>query len=44
MEALAGELEHGMRSLAEVQGGLERFRGGAGRGGSFGDFAGGEPS
>jgi enoyl-CoA hydratase len=34
--ALANELEHGMRSLAEVQAGLERFRSGAGRHGSFG--------
>ena len=34
-EAMAGELRHGMRSLAEVQKGLERFRGGAGRHGSF---------
>jgi enoyl-CoA hydratase len=33
--AMAGELEHGMRSLAEVQAGLERFRAGAGRHGSF---------
>jgi enoyl-CoA hydratase len=33
--AMAGELEHGRRSLAEVQAGLERFRGGAGRHGSF---------
>jgi enoyl-CoA hydratase len=34
-EAMAGELEHGLRSLAEVQAGLERFRSGAGRHGSF---------
>jgi enoyl-CoA hydratase len=34
-EAMAGELEHGMRSLAEVEAGLERFRGGAGRHGAF---------
>jgi enoyl-CoA hydratase len=34
-EAMAGELEHGLRSLAEVQAGLERFRGGAGRHGTF---------
>jgi enoyl-CoA hydratase len=34
-EAIAGELEHGIRSLAEVQAGLERFRAGAGRHGSF---------
>ena len=33
--AIAGELEHGLRSLAEVQAGLERFRSGAGRHGSF---------
>ncbi len=33
--ALANELEHGMRSLAEVQAGVERFRAGAGRHGSF---------
>jgi enoyl-CoA hydratase len=35
IEAMAGELEHGLRSLAEVQAGLERFRGGAGRHGAF---------
>ncbi len=29
------ELAHGMRSLTEVQAGLERFRAGAGRHGSF---------
>ena len=33
--AIANELQHGMRSLAEVQAGLERFRAGAGRHGSF---------
>jgi enoyl-CoA hydratase len=33
--ALANELEHGMRALREVQSGLERFRAGAGRHGSF---------
>jgi len=33
--ALANEFEHGVRSLAEVQTGLERFRAGAGRHGSF---------
>jgi enoyl-CoA hydratase len=33
--AMARELEHGSRSLADVQVGLERFRGGAGRHGSF---------
>jgi enoyl-CoA hydratase len=35
--AIANELEHGIRSLAEVQAGLERFRAGAGRHGSFDD-------
>jgi len=35
--AIANELEHGLRSLAEVQAGLERFRAGAGRHGSFED-------
>jgi enoyl-CoA hydratase len=34
--AMAGELAHGRRSLAEVQAGLERFRAGAGRHGAFG--------
>ena len=34
-DAMAGELRHGIRSLAEVQAGLERFRAGAGRHGSF---------
>jgi enoyl-CoA hydratase len=34
-EALAAELEHGRRSLLEVQAGLERFRSGAGRHGAF---------
>ncbi|MGB8876007.1 MAG: crotonase/enoyl-CoA hydratase family protein, partial [Solirubrobacteraceae bacterium] len=33
--ALANEFGHGLRSLAEVQSGLDRFRGGAGRHGSF---------
>ncbi len=33
--AMAGELRHGLCSLSEVQDGLERFRGGAGRHGSF---------
>ena len=33
--AMAGELAHGMRSLKHVQEGLDRFRGGAGRHGSF---------
>jgi enoyl-CoA hydratase len=36
--AIANELEHGMRSLAEVQQGLERFLAGAGRHGSFEDL------
>jgi len=34
--AMAGELEHGLRSLAEAQAGIERFRAGEGRGGGFG--------
>ncbi len=34
-EALAVELEHGRRSLLEVQSGLGRFRSGAGRHGAF---------
>jgi enoyl-CoA hydratase len=29
--AMAGELEHGMRSLVEVRDGIERFRAGEGR-------------
>ncbi len=33
--AITNELEHGVRSLADVQAGLERFRSGAGRHGSF---------
>ena len=33
--ALANELGHGVRSLEDVQAGLERFRAGAGRHGSF---------
>ena len=33
--AIANELRHGMRSLAEVAAGLERFRSGAGRHGAF---------
>jgi enoyl-CoA hydratase len=33
--AMANEFEHGLRSLAEVQSGLERFRGGEGRHGEF---------
>ncbi len=35
VRAMEGELEHGLRSLAEVQTGLERFRSGAGRHGAF---------
>ncbi len=38
-EAIANELRHGVRSLAEVQAGLKRFRAGAGRHGSFEDLA-----
>jgi enoyl-CoA hydratase len=34
-DAIPGELEHGIKSLAEVQAGVERFRAGAGRHGSF---------
>ena len=34
-EAMANEFQHGLRSLEEVQAGLERFRGGAGRHGDF---------
>jgi enoyl-CoA hydratase len=34
-EAIAVELRHGLRSLADVQAGLERFRAGAGRHGAF---------
>jgi enoyl-CoA hydratase len=34
-DALRVELEHGLRSLAEVQAGLERFRSGEGRHGAF---------
>ena len=36
--AIANELEHGLRSLQEVRAGLERFRAGAGRHGSFDDL------
>ncbi len=36
-EAMAAEFKHGLRSLADVQSGLERFRSGAGRHGSFAD-------
>ena len=35
--ALANELRHGIRSLAQAQPGVERFRAGAGRHGSFHD-------
>jgi enoyl-CoA hydratase len=35
--AIGNELEHGRKSLADVQAGLERFRAGAGRHGSFAD-------
>jgi enoyl-CoA hydratase len=38
--AIANELEHGLRSLREVVPGLERFRAGEGRHGSFEDQAG----
>jgi enoyl-CoA hydratase len=34
-DAIANELSHGLRSLGEVAAGLERFRSGAGRHGSF---------
>jgi enoyl-CoA hydratase len=34
-DGLANEFQHGLRSLAEVQTGLERFRGGEGRHGAF---------
>jgi enoyl-CoA hydratase len=34
-EAIALEFQHGLRSLEDVQSGLERFRAGAGRHGSF---------
>jgi enoyl-CoA hydratase len=34
-EAIAVEFEHGLRSLQDVQSGLERFRSGAGRHGAF---------
>ncbi len=34
-DALANELRHGLRSLADVASGLERFRAGAGRHGAF---------
>ncbi len=37
--ALANEFEHGLRSLREAPAGVERFRGGAGRHGSYGDSA-----
>ncbi len=35
LAAMANELEHGVRSLQDVQAGLERFRSGAGRHGTF---------
>jgi enoyl-CoA hydratase len=35
VSAMANELGHGVRSLQEVQGGLDRFRSGAGRHGRF---------
>jgi enoyl-CoA hydratase len=38
-QALASELEHGLRSLVDVQAGLERFRAGEGRHGAFSDSA-----
>lgn len=37
--ALDNELQHGLRSLTETQPGLERFRSGAGRHGSFEDVS-----
>jgi hypothetical protein len=33
--AMDNEFQHGLRSLAEVRAGLERFRGGEGRHGAF---------
>src|SRR5205085_11825435 len=36
-QAIANELEHGIQSRADMQTGLERFRAGAGRHGSFED-------
>jgi enoyl-CoA hydratase len=36
--AMANELTHGLCSLREAQAGLERFRAGAGRHGSFQDL------
>jgi enoyl-CoA hydratase len=33
--ALSVEFEHGRRALAQAGEGVERFRGGAGRGGAF---------
>jgi enoyl-CoA hydratase/carnithine racemase len=38
-DAMTVEFGHGLRSLADVQAGLERFRSGAGRHGSFDDAA-----
>jgi enoyl-CoA hydratase len=37
LAAMANELQHGLRSLADVRAGIERFRSGAGRHGSFTD-------
>ena len=37
--AMANELEHGVCSLTEVRAGVERFRAGEGRHGSFGDLS-----
>jgi enoyl-CoA hydratase len=36
-DAMAGEFEHALRSFADVESGLERFRAGAGRHGAFDD-------
>jgi hypothetical protein len=36
--ALINELSHGLRSLEQVSGGVERFRAGHGRHGSFEDL------
>lgn len=38
-QAIAGELRHGIRSLQEVRAGVEQFRAGAGRHGSFDEEA-----
>jgi len=37
LAAMANEFEHGLRSLTDAQSGIERFRSGAGRHGSFTD-------